>query len=282
MRLDRRRGGFAAGLLGAAAMLVSLGLGEVRVASQDPAVEPQARAAIERTRAAYQSLNALHVKVKWTARYSGGMSAEDFPLPGPNEFELRLQRPNRLNLFASSRRDGRTWSYRIVSDGATLWFWRSAANTFTQVPTGATLADIDRLLPDDAIGTFDGSGWEADNIMEWEALVRGAEPLGALAGSGLAITLGAPTRFGDTPVDVIRMKSPAAGPLMPIVMESELFLSATNHLIRGYRLTTRGRHPDNGRDFSVTMQAEYDVHDADPRFRDEDFRFTPPRGAVRK
>ena len=263
-------------------IVVGLGLGSVTVASQDPAVDPQARAAVEQMLAGYTSLNALHVKVKWTARYGGGMSAEEFPLPGPSEFELRVQRPNRLNLSASSKRDGRTWSYRIVSDGATLWFWRSATNTFTQGPTGATLADIDRLLPDDAIGTFDGSTWEADNIMEWETLVRGVEPMGALAGSGLAITLGATTRLGDTPVDVIRMKSPDPGPLVPIVMESDLFLSAANHLIRGYRLTTRGRHPDTGRDFSVTMQAEYDIHDAEPRFRDVDFRFTPPRGAVRK
>jgi hypothetical protein len=262
--------------------LVALSLGTglmVSVAAdRQGTFDPRARALLDDVRAAYRALDALHVRVRWNARYQGGMAADDFPLPGPDQLELRLQRPNRLFLEASARRDGRTFRYRVVSDGTNLWHWRSATNTYTERPTGSTLAEIAGLLPDDAIGTFDGSTWTADSILEWEMLVRGAEPLSGLGGTGLAITLAAPARLGRTAVDVIRMRTSADAPLS---VEIDLSVAADSHLVRGYRLVTRGQHPDTGRDFTVTMEADYQVHDTAPRWTGESFRFAPPRGSRR-
>lgn len=260
--------------IGAAALLATITL-----QSQAGGTDARARALLDEMRAAYSSLEAFHIKVRWTARYSGGMSADDFPLPGPDDLELRMQRPNKLFMSASAKRDGKTWSYRVVSDGTSLWFWRSAANIYTQGKAPAALTEMARLLPDDAIGTFDGSNWDADTIMEWDLLIHETPPASSVEGSGFAITAAAQEKIGGTPVDVIRMKSADAS---PIPIEISLYLSAANHLIQGYRLASRGKHPETGKDFSVTMQSVYDVHDAQPRFTAADFTFTPPPGATKK
>lgn len=250
------------------------------VRCQDVPVDPRARSAIEQMDAAYKSLDALHIKVTWTARYSGSMSRDDFPLPGPDALELRMQRPNKFYMEASAKGDnGRPTRYLIVSDGTSLWHWRSAPNTFTQVAAPATLGDLARLLPDDAIGTFDGVTWTNDSIMEWDLLVDEAATMKGLAESGMAITLGAPEKIGTTAVDVVRLKSPMVPPLMPFEIESTYYLSASSHLIHGFLLTARGKNPETGKDFSVTMRAVYDLLETRPRFIAADFAFTPPRGA---
>jgi len=263
-----------------AAIILAALVCTVGVRSQDAPVDPRARSAIEHAEAAYKSLDALHVKVTWTARYSGSMTPDDFPLPGPEVLELRMQRPNKFYMEASAKGDnGKPTRYLIVSDGTSLWHWRSVPNTYTQVAAPATLADLPRLLPDDAIGTFDGVTWTNDSIMEWDLLVDEAATVKGFTESGMAITLGAPEKIGSTAVDVVQLKSPAPSPVMPIATEVTCYLSASSHLIQGYLMTTRGKNPETGKDFSVTMRAVYDVLETRPRFTAADFAFTPPRGA---
>jgi len=252
------------------------------VQSQDAGVDARARSAIEQMRAAYKSLDALHIKVTWTARYSGDMAPDDFPLPGPEVLELRMQRPNRFYMEASAKGDnGKPTRYLIVSDGTNLWHWRSATNTYLQLAAPATLADMVRLLPDDAIGTYDGVTWTIDDITEWDLLVDDVDPMKSYEGSGMAIALGAPQRIGQAAVDVVQFKL-LVSPTMPFASETTYYLSASNHLIQGCLLSARGKNPDTGKDFSVTMRATYDVHETQPRFTAADFAFTPPRGAKRK
>src|SRR5262245_7423140 len=124
----------------------------VALESRQSASDTRGQAALNEMYAAYKTLAALHVKVKWTAKYTGGMTADDFPLPGPDEIELRMQRPNRIFLKATSKKFGKPASYSIVSDGTNLWFWRSWTNTYLQVNAPATLAGLEAALPDDAIG----------------------------------------------------------------------------------------------------------------------------------
>src|SRR5262245_42662081 len=266
-------------LLTPAAIIVGALVCTVGVRSQDTGVDARARSAIEQMEAAYKSLDALHVKVTWTARYSGDMSRDDFPLPGPDALEIRMQRPNRFYMEASAKGDAKPSRYLIVSDGTNLWHWRSATNTYTQVAAPATLADMVRLLPDDAIGTFDGVTWTNDSIMEWDLLVDESSTMKGFAESGMTITLGAPGRIGNTAVDVVQVKSPAASPGMPFAFDVTCYLSASSHLIHGYLLAARGKNPETGKDFSVTMRAAYDVLETQPRFTATDFAFTPPRGA---
>ena len=248
------------------------------VQSQGTAVDPRARAALEQMQAAYKSVDALHLKVTWTAKYSGAMSRDDFPLPGPDELELRLQRPNKFYLSATTKGSGRPSQYLIVSDGGSVWHWRSWTNTYTQRNAPATLAEMARVLPEDVIGASDGTTWEAQSIVEWDLLVGDVPPMAKLAESGMSISLGAPEKVGAASVDVVRL-SAAASPMMPISTEITYLLDASTHLIRGYTLNTRGKHPDNGKDFNVTMRAAYDLHDTQPRFTAADFVFTPPKGA---
>ena len=63
--------------------------------TQPPATGQSAETALPRMEAAYSKLAALHIKVRWSAKYTGSMSADDFPPPGPDTFELRMQRPNK-------------------------------------------------------------------------------------------------------------------------------------------------------------------------------------------
>lgn len=135
-----------------------------------------------------------------------------------------------------------------------------------------------RLLPQDAIGTFDGHGWEADTIMEWDHLVAGVEPLANLAQPGLTIRLGAPETIDGRRVNVVQVLSPDVS-LVPLTSEVGLLLDEATGLVCGYRLTARGRNPENGKGFRVVMRARYDVFNTQPRFTDADFVFTPPRGA---
>ena len=250
------------------------------VHSQTGAADPRARAALEQMQAAYKSVGALHLKVKWTATYAGSLSRDDFPLPGPDELELRMQRPNKFYMFTTTRDGGRPAQYSIVSDGVNLWHWRSWTNTYTETTAPAALADLARVLPEDVIGVSDGSEWNAQSIMEWDLLVADSMPTSKLGEMGFAIVLGPPEKIGAAEVNVVRLSSPA-GPQVPMSTAVTYLLDGSTHLIRGYSMSTRGKHPDNGRDFTVTMRATYDVHETQPRFTAADFVFTPPRGAKR-
>jgi outer membrane lipoprotein-sorting protein len=253
--------------------------GAVSLQAQRPATDPAAGAALARMEAAYRTLDALHVKVRWSARYTGAMSADDFPLPGPDTLELRMQRPNRLFLSAASKRLGRQSSFLVVSDGTTLSAWKSWTNTYRQVKAPETLAGMARLLPDDIIGvSFDGT-WESQSIAEWELLGNdgGLPAAKAAAESGAVLTMTGPETLGGAQVYVVRIASPAGA--MPFTFEQRLYLEAESYLLRGLAMSARGKNPDNGRDFTVEMQGQYDVHTTQPTFSDADFRFVPPRGA---
>ena len=177
--------------------------------AQQPATDPAAENALARMDAAYQTLPALHIKVRWSAKYSGDMSADDFPLPGPDTLELRMQRPNKLFLSAFSNQFGEQSSYLIVSDGTTLSFWRSWTNTYYQTEAPATLPGIAKLLPN-AIGSSIDGTWESENIAEWDLLIDDPGPsiAKAAAESGALLTMTGPEKLGDAAVNVVRITSP--------------------------------------------------------------------------
>ena len=154
--------------------------------AQQPATNAAAETALARMEAAYKTLPALHIKVRWSARYSGGMSADDFPLPGPDSLELRMERPNKFYLSATSKRDGKQSSYMVVSDGTTLTYWRSSTNSFIQKNAPATLSGIAGLLPDTVIGFAIDNSWEEESIAEWDLLAdaRAPSPTKAAAARG--------------------------------------------------------------------------------------------------
>ncbi len=235
---------------------------------------------VAKMEAAYKTLDALHIKVKSSAKYSGGMSAEDFPPPGPDTLELRMQRPNKVFLSATSRRDGEQSSYLVVSDGATLSYWRSWTNSFVQTKAPAVLAGIARQLPDDAIGTVVDGTWEDQDIVEWDLLADDRTPsimeaLGAPA--GVLTTTTGPEKQGGALVHVVRLTT-APGAL-PFTIEQSYYLDAESYLLRGWVASARGKHPENGRDFTVEMHSQYELVSTRPTFSDADFRFVAPRGA---
>ena len=121
------------------ATIAVLAGGTVLLHAQQPATDPAAGNALAKMDAAYQTLPALHIKVQWSAKYSGDMSEEDFPLPGPNTLELKMQRPNKLFLSSSSKHFGKQSSYLIVCDGTTLSYWQKLDQF---VPADRSACDI--------------------------------------------------------------------------------------------------------------------------------------------
>ncbi len=236
-------------------------------------------ALVARMEAAYRTLDALHIKVKSSARYSGGMSAADMPPPGPDTLELRMQRPNKLFVSAASRRHGEQSSFLVVADGATLSYWRSWTNSFVQTKAPAVLAGIARLLPDDAIGTFADHTWEDQSILEWDLLADDRTPslTKELGASGGVLTTSGPEKQGAALVHVVRLPTPPG--VLPFTIEQRYSLDAESYLLRGLATSARGKHPENGRDFTVEMQSQYELFSTQPTFSDADFRFVPPRGA---
>jgi len=247
--------------------------------AQQPATNAAAETALARMEAAYKTLPALHIKVRWSAKYSGGMSADDFPLPGPDSLELRMERPNKFYLSAASKRDGKQSRYMVVSDGTTLTYWRSSTNSFIQKNAPATLSGIAGLLPDTVIGFAIDNSWEAESIAEWDLLAdaRAPSPAKAAAADGAVLTLTGPEKLGDAQVNVVRLAVPSGA--LPFEIEQRYHLDAESYLLRGMATSARGKHPENGRDFTVEMRAVYDLHTTQPTFGDDAFRFVAPRGA---
>ena len=246
---------------------------------QQPATHAAAEAALTRMEAAYDALARLHIKVRWSAKYSGGMSAEDFPLPGPDSLELRLERPNKFYLSSVSKRDGQQSSYIVVSDGTTLTYWRSATNSYIQKKAPATVADIAGLLPDTAIGvTIDGT-WEDESIAEWDLLADAKARSIREVASGLTamLTLTGPEKLGNAQVNVVRLALP--GGALPFQIEQRFYLDAESYLLRGLATSAGGKHPETGQDFTVEMRGVYEVHTTQPTFAATAFQFVAPRGA---
>jgi hypothetical protein len=252
-------------------------------AAVSPGGQPDTTAAgqalLAKMEAAYKTLDALHIKVKSSARYSGGMSAEDFPQSGPDTLELRMQRPNKLFVSATSRRYGEQSSYLVVCDGATLSYWRSWTNSFVQTKAPAALAGIARQLPDDAIGTFADSTWEDQDIVEWDLLADDRTPsiTKEIGASGAVLTTTGPEKQGGALVHVVRHTLPPGA--VPFTIEQRYYLDAASYLLRGWAASARGKHPETGRDFTVEMRAQYELFSTQPTFSDADFRFVAPRGA---
>ena len=261
------------------AMLAVLAGMTVLLHAQQPATDPAAENALARMEAAYQTVAGLHIKVRWSAKYSAGM-AEDFPLLWPDTLELRMQRPNKLFLSASSKRFGSRSSYLVVSDGTTLSYWRSWTNTYYQTEAPATLAGIGRLVPNDVIGTDVDGTWESQNIAEWDLLTddQGPSMVKAIAESGGILTMTGPEKLGNAPVNGVRMTSWVTD-AFTLTLEQRFLLDAELYLLRGHAMSARGKHPETGRDSTFDMQGRYDVFSARPTFSEADFRFVAPRGA---
>ena len=237
-------------------------------------------ALLAKMEAAYKTVDALHIKAKSSARYTGAGTPEDFPQPGPDTLELRMQRPNKLFLSAVTTQDGERSSYLVVCDGTTLSYWKSWTNSFGQTKAPAVLAGMARQLPGNLIGFGTAIGWEVQDIFEWDALtddqpsstVKEFEALG-----GKLATTG-PEKQDGAVVYVVRQTVPRSD-VLPFTTETRYHLDAESYLVRGLGISLRGKHPDNGRDFTVEIKIQYELFSTRPTFSDADFRFVVPPGA---
>jgi hypothetical protein len=192
-----------------------------------------------------------------------------------------MQRPNKLFVSAASKRHGEQSSYLVVSDGATLSYWRSWTNSFVQTQAPAALAGIARQLPDDAIGTFSDGTWEDQSILEWDLLADDRKPsiTKELGASGGGLTTTGLEKQGGALVHVVRRTALPVPGVLPLTIEQRYYLDAESYLLRGSATSARGKHPETGRDFTVEMREQYELFSTQPTFSDADFRFVAPRGA---
>ena len=135
------------------------------------------------------------------------------------------------------------------------------------------------MLPDTVIGfATDNNSWEEESIAEWDLLAdaRAPSPTKSLAAQGGVLTMTGPEKLGDAQVNVLRLTPPSGA---PFAIEQRYYLDAESHLLRGLATSARGKHPENGRDFTVEMRGVYDLCTTQPTFGDDAFRFVAPRGA---
>jgi outer membrane lipoprotein-sorting protein len=224
-----------------------------------PAVkrDPKVQAVIDQMLAAYKELGALHVKA--TAKASGppGMLGG-----APDSFELRYQKPNKLyTLFvARGRTEGAADRKITASDGATLWTYSSASNTYTKAKAPASLRNS-ALIPSD--------------MPECDLLFRDKDPFADLPGTA-AMTLGPAAKAGDVDVDVLQATS--AEPGVPFTLNFQIMVGQKDHLIHGMTFQGSGMDPD-GKDMKLDLRLTYDLVDSKPSFTPADFAFMPPAGA---
>ena len=115
--------------------------------------------------------------MRWSAKYSGGMSADDFPLPGPDSLELRMERPNKFYLSAASKRDGKQSSYMVVSDGTTLTLLEKCDELVHPEEGAGDAFGVSRgcsRIPSSVSRST--TRWEEESIAEWDLLADARAP----------------------------------------------------------------------------------------------------------
>ena len=182
-----------------------------------------------------------------------------FLCPDPTRSSCGWSGRTSFYLSATSKRDGKQSSYMVVSDGTTLTYWRSATNSFIQKKAPARSVGVSRgcsRIPSSVSRST--TTWEEESIAEWDLLAdaRAPPPTKSLAAQGAGLTLTGPEKLGDAQVNVLRLTTQDGA--LPFAIEQRYYLDAESHLLRGLATSARGKHPENGRDFTVEMRGVYE------------------------
>jgi outer membrane lipoprotein-sorting protein len=231
--------------------------GSVTAGAQEPKPDPKAQALVDQMVTAYRDLPALHEKVTLTWTALPGAPAEGGT---PKSLELRWQKPNRFALSYEEEKAGKPVRHQAVSNGVTLWQWRSDTN----------VAAKDKAPAKPVASPVPGAG-----LPEIGILFAGKNPFVELP-LGATFAVGKPEKLGELDLDVLEAR--IAEKDVPFSGILRVKLGQKDHLIRSMLFEGGGKDPDSNKDQSFKIEAVYEVNAA-PTFTPADFAFTPPPGA---
>jgi hypothetical protein len=240
------------------AALALLAILPISAAHAQDKTDANVLAMLRQSTAAYRALDSFLLKL--TAKTTGDVKdLGDIP----EAVEIRYQKPNKVFVSAAVRSpEGKVKRELIVSDGVSLWRWKSGTNQYTKSKAPATFTafqDMPSFAP------------------ELEVLFRSRDPFEGFPGPGGKVTLGAPTTKGDVEVDVIEVTMPADGSGLSGTIH--IFLGRKDHLFHGLMIAASGQDRKTNKPASLTAELIYDVLNAKPTFTAADFKFTAPPGS---
>jgi hypothetical protein len=230
----------------------------VRAGAQEPKPDPKAQALIEQMVTAYRDLPALYEKVTLTWAALPDATPTDGGIP--KSLELRWQKPNRFALSFVEEKAGKLVRHQAVSNGVTLWNWRSDTNVAAKDKAPAKLV---------------ASPVPQAGLPEVDILFAGKNPFAELP-PGATFAVGKPEKVGDMDLEVLEARITEKD--VPFSGLLRIKIGQKDHLIRSMVFEGTGKDPDTNKDGSFKIEAVYELNLA-PAFTPADFAFVPPAGA---
>jgi hypothetical protein len=242
--------------------LLTLPLTPGGAVAQAPKADPKVQALIDSISAAYKALGSYQVKV--TFKYLPD-NHTFFRAGQPLSMELKLQKPNKLNITYSLRAaEGasvRTVKRQIVCDGSNVFRWDGGTNTYTKSKAGPVFPDVPGEL----------------NLPELELLLKATDPFKNLPVPANLLTIGPPAKVGNVDLDVIEGR--ISEPRLTFVGKLRVLVSQKDHTFRGVQFDGEGKDPIEGKPLNFRVEAVYDLVTVSPTLGATDFTFSPPAGS---
>ncbi len=253
--LDLRCSAAAAAALALTLTLFSAGCAPSRAGDKEPpaassstaVVEPKARAAVDRMRAAYRGMTSYSGTIEVAA-------TESFALPSVKA-KLRFQRPNRISVVTTER----SGTARAVCDGKTLYaVVPDEPKKYLKRPAPAgSQALVTALMESGATGPG------------LTAILAGADPIRQFQRSLKSVRFGEESRIAGTPVETVTID--VEGPQLQATLT--LFIGKNDHLLRRAQFAQKV-----GSQVLTVTENHSDIR-RNPVLPASAFLFTPPRGA---
>lgn len=234
--------------------------------------DPKVQLLFDQVLAAYKTMPAYQEKV--TFKYAPD-AAQDHPQGQPVSLDVKLQKPNKISVSYVEKvaiyktidkktvfESVRTVRHQIVSDGATVYRWRSDKNTYTKTKSGAGYPDLPPALVQP----------------ELEILLRGKDPFKDLPIPGNLLSVGAPVKVGDTMLDVLEGK--ISDLRITFTGKLKMLFGQKDRTVRSIVFEGDGKDPKDGHPLSFRVEAAYEQVTPSPTLTAADFKFTPPAGST--
>ena len=241
-----------------------------------------AKALLLQSKAAYQSLAAIHLTVE--SNFAGGMTGSPQAAPSRGlrqTIDIRLQRPNKVRIEGTMI-TGRESPHRylLVCDGRTIWDWSSDSNTYTKSPAPTNLRDISAPFP---VYSLPGMSFllGEDTVYRDLRQKTGKLPKGGVLQEGTyggqPLLVGPRTQFAGVEYDVLEHKLDLGG---RVRVTTQLYIARIDHLFRGTVVESVATEA-NVKRAAYRNETSYPTVDLSPRFTKADFTINLELGYIR-
>ena len=173
----------------------------------------------------------------------------------PVEFNLKLQKPNKVNLSWTEKGKSGLVKKRLISDGIIQSDVYVDSNSYYQTKAPMALPAPPIVL----------------NVPEFDLLFNGRDPFTTLRIPTQYLKIGESEKFNDVDCDVLI--GTVSQPAINLTATLRLGMGKKDHLIRG--MIFEGAGTSEGKAIKFKYEAIYDLT-LSPNLTDSDFKFMPP------